>query len=110
MARAVRAQHDADFYADFSAWQAAKSAAKDADIAEEAARNAKASTAPPPLLDPRTAVLSELASGEASARLRIGPRRNKWRHLLVFDERLAAVDVRQAGLRDKLSEVQQRLR
>jgi hypothetical protein len=95
-------------YTDFAAWEAAKSAAKDADIAADAAREAKtAAAASEP--DPRTTIVGELARGEASARLRIGPRRNKWRDLVSFDDRLAAVDVRQAGLREKLQEVQQRL-
>lgn len=51
------------------------------------------------------AIAAEMARQEQSTLLRVGPKRNRWRDLQRFDERLAAVDRRQAEVRAQLEEV-----
>jgi hypothetical protein len=52
--------------------------------------------------DPHKEMLQALASQEQAALLRIGPRRNRWRDLLAYEERLVELEQRRAALHEEI--------
>ena len=80
-----------------TALDSAKFAKKKAAEAEAARRRAEEIVP-----DPHRDMLKAFASAEQSAHLRIGPRRNRWRDLLGYEERLAELERHRSGLMEEI--------
>ena len=78
-----------------------------AKIANREAKKAKAAKdrAEQLVPDPHTEMLRALAAQEQTALLRIGPRRNRWRDLLVYAERLLELEQRRAALHEEIGAI-----
>jgi hypothetical protein len=96
----------------FSAGVDAQTAVDAAKLATKRAQEASAARkrAEELVPDPHKDMLKAFASAEQSALLRIGPRRNRWRDLLEFEERLGELEQRRAALMEEIGALNLQLR
>jgi hypothetical protein len=89
-----------------TALDSARFAKKKAAAAAAAARRRAEELVP----DPHQEMLRSLATQEQSALLRIGPRRNRWRDLLEYEERLAELEQHRTALMEEIGALSLQLR
>ena len=89
----------------WEAGQAAENSIAAAEIAQKERKKAVAAAKRTEKLapDPHREMLAAIAAQEQSAVLRIGPRRNRWRDLVEYEEQLVAIEQRRAALHEEIT-------